>query len=117
MVGHTDHRNAPYVFGDVEIGTVPGTLAAGVFGATPTVRCSRLESVAALGRGLVTTAATTDGVIEAVAFPRHASVLAVQWHPEEGMDRRPSMHSSRRPGPTPGTGTTHRGRSPQRLTT
>ena len=89
VVGHTDHRSAPYVFGDVEIGTVPGTLAAGVFGATPTVRCSHHQSIAALGRGLVTTAATTDGVIEAVELPAARFVLGVQWHPEEGMDRRP----------------------------
>jgi putative glutamine amidotransferase len=89
VVGHTEHRSAPYVFGDVEIGTVPGTLAAGVFGATPTVRCSHHQAIAALGRGLVTTAATTDGVIEAVELPAARFVLGVQWHPEEGMDRRP----------------------------
>jgi putative glutamine amidotransferase len=89
VVGHNEHRSAPYVFGDVEIGTVPGTLAADVFGATPTVRCSHHQSIAALGRGLVTTAATTDGVIEAVELPAARFVLAVQWHPEEGMDRRP----------------------------
>ena len=53
------------------------------------MRCSHHQSIAALGRGLVTTAATTDGVIEAVELPAARFVLAVQWHPEEAMDRRP----------------------------
>ena len=34
-VGHLAHRTAPYVFGDVDVETVPGTLAADVFGDTP----------------------------------------------------------------------------------
>jgi putative glutamine amidotransferase len=89
VVGHLAHRTEPYVFGDVEVETVPGTVAADVFGAGPTVRCSHHQSIAALGRGLVTTAATSDGVIEAVELPTARFVLGVQWHPEEGMDQRP----------------------------
>ncbi len=56
VVGHLAHRSEPYAFGDVDIDTVPGTLAAGVFGEAPTVRCSHHQSIDALGRGLVTTA-------------------------------------------------------------
>jgi gamma-glutamyl-gamma-aminobutyrate hydrolase PuuD len=89
VVGHLDHRAEPYVFGDVDVETVPGTLAAEVFGAAPTVRCSHHQAIAALGRDLVTTATTTDGVIEAVELPSARFVLGVQWHPEEGMDQRP----------------------------
>jgi len=89
VVGHLEHRSAPYVFGDVAVATVPGTLAAEVFGPDPTVRCSHHQAIATLGRGLVTTASTRDGVVEAVELPTARFVLGVQWHPEEGPDRRP----------------------------
>src|SRR5208283_3095375 len=45
VVGNLDHRSAPYVFGDVDVETVPGSLAAGVFGAAATVRCSHHQSI------------------------------------------------------------------------
>ena len=89
VVGHLAHRSAPYVFGDVEVQTVPGSIAAGVFGSTPTVRCSHHQAIHALGDGLVATASTADGVVEAVELPSARFVLAVQWHPEEQMDQRP----------------------------
>ncbi len=89
VVGNLDHRSAPMVFGDVDVATVPGTIAASVFGATTTVRCSHHQSIRDLGRGLVATAHAADGVIEAAELPSARFLLAVQWHPEEGMDRRP----------------------------
>jgi putative glutamine amidotransferase len=89
VIGHLAHRSAPYVFGDVEVETEPGSLAARVFGDAPTVRCSHHQAIRDLGRGLVSTARTTDGVVEAVELPSAAFVLGVQWHPEEGRDQRP----------------------------
>src|SRR5580692_3456564 len=89
VIGTLAHRSAPFVFGDVAVQTVPGTRAAAVFGPAPTVLCSHHQSIAALGRGLVTTASAADGVIEAVELPGARFVLGVQWHPEEGMDQRP----------------------------
>jgi len=89
VVGHLDHRSAPFFFGDVEVETVPGTIAAAVFGTTPTVLCSHHQAIRDLGRGLVETASTHDGVIEAVELPSARFVLGVQWHPEEQMDQRP----------------------------
>jgi anthranilate synthase component 2/putative glutamine amidotransferase len=89
VVGHVAHREAPYVFGDVEVDTVPGSLTAEVFGAQPMVRCSHHQSIRDLGRGLVQTAATDDGVTEAVELQGARFVLGVQWHPEEQDDRRP----------------------------
>ncbi len=89
VVGNLDHRRAPYVFGDVDVETVPGTVAAAVFGPSTTVRCSHHQSIRDLGRGLVPTAHAGDGVIEAAELPAARFVLAVQWHPEEGMDQRP----------------------------
>ncbi len=56
VVGNLDHRRAPMVFEDVDVATVPGTVAADVFGAGTTVRCSHHQAIRDLGRGLVVTA-------------------------------------------------------------
>jgi gamma-glutamyl-gamma-aminobutyrate hydrolase PuuD len=89
VIGHAAHRSAPSVFGEVHVDTVPGSLAADVFGAKPVVRCSHHQSIKDLGRGLVSTAATDDGVTEAVELQGAPFVLGVQWHPEEQDDQRP----------------------------
>ncbi|HWE66281.1 MAG TPA: gamma-glutamyl-gamma-aminobutyrate hydrolase family protein [Acidimicrobiales bacterium] len=89
VVGTDLHRKAPLVFGPVPVATEPGSHAAAVFGATPTVLCSHHQSIDRLGKGLVPTARAADGVIEAVELPESRFVLGVQWHPEEGADGRP----------------------------
>ena len=90
VVGNLDHRSAPYVFGDVEVETVPGT-----------ARRRRLRRHA--DRALL----APPGHPRPRPRPgRHrprrrrrgrggraarppASSSRVQWHPEEGMDQRP----------------------------
>lgn len=89
VVGHVAHRTAALVFGEVGVGTVPGSKAAEVFGARPVVLCSHHQAIRELGEGLVQSAATDDGVIEAVELPGARFVLGVQWHPEEQGDQRP----------------------------
>jgi gamma-glutamyl-gamma-aminobutyrate hydrolase PuuD len=44
--------------------------------------------VGTLGGGLVATARSEDGVVEAVELPGHRFVVGVQWHPEESGDQR-----------------------------
>jgi putative glutamine amidotransferase len=49
------------------------------------------QSVANLGKDLVSTATATDGIIEALELPGKRFAIAVQWHPEdriEGDDRK-----------------------------
>jgi putative glutamine amidotransferase len=89
VVGHEGHRMAPAVFGNMAVSTEPGSRAAAVFGASPTVLCCHHQSIHDLGGGLVATARAADGVIEAVELPSARFVFGVQWHPEEGGDRRP----------------------------
>jgi putative glutamine amidotransferase len=89
VVGHEDHRRAPSVFGEIEVTTTPGSRTAEVFGAETAVLCSHHQSIDALGTGLVVTARSADGVIEAVELPGAFFVLGVQWHPEESGDQRP----------------------------
>jgi putative glutamine amidotransferase len=89
VVGNVDHRRQPMHFEDVDVETVPGTIAASVFGAGTTVLCSHHQAVRDLGRGVAVSARAGDGVVEAVELPAARFVLAVQWHPEEAMDQRP----------------------------
>jgi putative glutamine amidotransferase len=44
------------------------------------------QSVASLGKDLVTTATAPDGIIEALELPGKRFVVAVQWHPEDRID-------------------------------
>jgi gamma-glutamyl-gamma-aminobutyrate hydrolase PuuD len=89
VIDSTEHRRAPRTFGAVGITTTPGSRAAEVFGDRPSVLCCHHQSIDQLGRGLQVTARAADGVIEAVELPTAHFVLGVQWHPEEGTDRRP----------------------------
>jgi gamma-glutamyl-gamma-aminobutyrate hydrolase PuuD len=89
VIGNEQHRRAPSVFGPVEVTTTPESRTAAVFGPRPTVLCSHHQSINVLGEGLVPTARSDDGVIEAVELPSARFVLGVQWHPEEGQDGRP----------------------------
>lgn len=82
------HAPAPGVMGTHPVRVVPGTLLAGILGrpsaeGVPTYHHQAVEYV---GRGLVVTAWSQDGVIEAVEDPSHPFCVAVQWHPEEGDD-------------------------------
>ena len=98
-VGHTGHQPAPGRFADVDVVTVPGTLAASVMGAEETVRCSHHQVIDRLGDGLVVSARsvepaggpsdrTPEGVVEAIELPDRRFAIGVQWHPEESGDRR-----------------------------
>jgi putative glutamine amidotransferase len=44
------------------------------------------QSVDQLGKDLVVTARTTDGVIEGLELPNHRFGVAVQWHPEQDLE-------------------------------
>ncbi len=89
IVGHDDHRRAPFVFGEVKVTTTPGSHASSIFGAATTVLCSHHQAIKDLGAGLVQTASADDGVAEAVELTGAHFVLGVQWHPEEAGDPRP----------------------------
>lgn len=50
------------------------------------------QAVGVLGEGLQVTAAAADGVVEALEVPG-ASMLAVQWHPEDTAETNPADHA------------------------
>jgi putative glutamine amidotransferase len=89
VVGHEGHRPAQGCFGDVEVITEAGSMVAKILGERAVVRCSHHQAIDVMGRGLVVTARSLDGLIEAVELPDSRFVVGVQWHPEEDLDQRP----------------------------
>jgi gamma-glutamyl-gamma-aminobutyrate hydrolase PuuD len=82
------HQPLPGAFGAISVVTEPGSLVRRLLGNRTEVLCSHHRSVDGLGAGLVVTARSEDGVVEAVELPGRRFVVGVQWHPEEAGDRR-----------------------------
>jgi gamma-glutamyl-gamma-aminobutyrate hydrolase PuuD len=82
------HQPQPGEFGPVQVTTEPSSTVRLLFGERAEVRCSHHQAIDTLGPGLVITARSADGVVEAVELPGHRFVVGVQWHPEETGDRR-----------------------------
>lgn len=67
---------------DVELD--PGSRVATAMGAaTAACSCHHHQAVDTLGNGLVVTARSPDGVVEAIELVGDAWVVGVQWHPED----------------------------------
>jgi gamma-glutamyl-gamma-aminobutyrate hydrolase PuuD len=88
VVGSSLHQPRPGAFGSVTVVAEPATLVGRLFGERFDVLCSHHQAVDSLGRDLVVTARSEDGVVEAVELPDHRFVVGVQWHPEESRDVR-----------------------------
>jgi putative glutamine amidotransferase len=103
MLGGTLHQHLPDVvgsdlhsplrsgYGIHEVSITAGSgLAAALGRTTAGVPTHHHQAVEKLGAGLVATAWTADGIVEAAEFEagidRDQFMLAVQWHPEAGED-------------------------------
>lgn len=100
LVGHDGHSPVTGGYGTHEVKVAPDSRLAAALGAPAAselaVPTHHHQAADRLGEGLVATAWTADGVIEAVEWageapdeqgePGSAFVLAVQWHPEAGDD-------------------------------
>lgn len=72
-------RTQPHHPVDVKEGTLLGEL----FGKGQVmVNSTHHQAVKALGRGVVPSAASPDGVVEAIEAPAYGFAVGVQWHPE-----------------------------------
>jgi len=82
LVGNTLHRDAPGTFNDHGATFTPGSLIAGLVGATEvTVNSSHHQAVDSPGN-LTVTGYAEDGTVEVCEDPSAEFVLGVQWHPE-----------------------------------
>jgi putative glutamine amidotransferase len=87
-VGHTEHAPGPGKVGAHRV-RISATSAVGkILGDDLEVPTYHHQAVARLGSGLAAVAWADDQVVEAVELHGHRFGLAVQWHPEEGEDRR-----------------------------
>jgi putative glutamine amidotransferase len=94
LVGHDGHSPEVSGYGAHKVSVAPGSQLSAVLGRTEAaVPTHHHQAIDRLGTGLVGTAWTDDGVIEAAEFqhpdegsPAGPFMLAVQWHPEAGDD-------------------------------
>lgn len=87
-VGHKEHAPAPGLVGSHPVRISEGSLIGGILGASSDVPTYHHQAVSRLGKGLTAVAWAEDQVVEAVELQGHRFGLAVQWHPEEGDDKR-----------------------------
>jgi putative glutamine amidotransferase len=94
LLGHDGHSPEVSGYGTHKVSVAPGSLLSAVLGRTEAaVPTHHHQAIDRLGAGLIATAWTDDGVIEAAEFqqssegsPTAPLMLAVQWHPEAGDD-------------------------------
>jgi putative glutamine amidotransferase len=94
LVGHDGHSPEAHGYGSHKVSVAPGSQLAGILGRTDAaVPTHHHQAAGRLGDGLVATAWTDDGIVEAVELAEPASfMIAVQWHPEAGDD--PSLFTA-----------------------
>jgi putative glutamine amidotransferase len=91
-VGNDSHSPERAGYGAHKVSVAAGTQLAAVLGRSEAaVPTHHHQAIDRLGAGLVATAWTDDGVIEAVEFDDASAagapfMIAVQWHPEAGDD-------------------------------
>jgi gamma-glutamyl-gamma-aminobutyrate hydrolase PuuD len=88
VIGTTAHQPRPGAFGAISVTTEPGSAVHRILGPDVPALCCHHQAIDRLGDGLVVTARSGDGVIEAVELPGHRFAVGVQWHPEEPADLR-----------------------------
>lgn len=95
VVGSEDYQPGPAVFGRKRVRVVPGSRLDQVLGPADEpghaldVHVYHHQALDRVAEGLVVTATTDDGVVEAVELPGAPFGIGVQWHPEEDQaDRR-----------------------------
>ncbi len=88
VVGHTRHQPAPGHFHENLVEIVEDSRLSSILGERSLVKCSHHQAIDRLGDGLRVVANFEDGIIEAVEITGDQFVIGVQWHPEEGDDKR-----------------------------
>lgn len=85
---HADrHKGPPGTYTRHEVTVLEGTRLASVLGAGTTTHSCHHQAPDRIGRGLVVSAESEDGTVEAIEDPERRLVLGVLWHPEEDAER------------------------------
>lgn len=88
--GHSDFKSRGKGFHSISVN--PGTKLASLLG-TAQIRVNSLhhQAVDRLGKGLIVSARSPDGIVEALELESHPFCIALQWHPEHLSQRRPDQ--------------------------
>ncbi|TDD72491.1 gamma-glutamyl-gamma-aminobutyrate hydrolase family protein [Actinomadura darangshiensis] len=87
-VGHKGHAPETGMVGSHPVQISATSLVGKILGDSADVPAYHHQAVSRLGKGLSAVAWAEDQVVEAVELQGHRFGLAVQWHPEEGDDKR-----------------------------
>ncbi|MFC4913823.1 gamma-glutamyl-gamma-aminobutyrate hydrolase family protein [Actinomadura gamaensis] len=88
VLGHRGHAPDVGVIGRHRVRISPTSTVGKILGEVADVPTYHHQAADRLGKGLAAVAWAEDQVVEAVELQGHRFGLAVQWHPEEGDDRR-----------------------------
>ncbi|AYG05363.1 gamma-glutamyl-gamma-aminobutyrate hydrolase family protein [Gryllotalpicola protaetiae] len=88
VVGSPRYQLGGGAFNRVEVEITPGSTIARLVGEHSVGSMYHHQAIDEVGDGLVVTARSDDGVVEAVELPSVPFGVAVQWHPEEETDDR-----------------------------
>jgi len=82
LVGNKEHEGEGDEFGHVGVSVVPGTRVAALHPASSVVPVYHHQAIDRAGEGLIVSARSEYGIVEAIEDPAAAFCLGVQWHPE-----------------------------------
>ena len=88
VVGHDGHATRPGHLDAHLIRTAPGTRMRALLGGEATVMSGHHQGIDQVGDGLVASAWSPDGAVEALEDPDRRYAVGVLWHPEQGGDGR-----------------------------
>lgn len=88
VVGSEKYQPAPAEFGSESVSIAAGTALSALLGDGLDVHVYHHQALDRVADGLLVSARTADGVIEAVELPSVPFGVAVQWHPEENAEDR-----------------------------
>jgi putative glutamine amidotransferase len=83
VIGTTRYNLGNGVFAENAVAVDSGTTLAGLIGGEIAVKSYHHQAIDEVAPGLVVTARSDDGIIQAVELPTVPFGVAVQWHPEE----------------------------------
>ncbi|MGX5682596.1 gamma-glutamyl-gamma-aminobutyrate hydrolase family protein [Schumannella luteola] len=83
VIGSTRYNLGGGVFAENEVAVEPGSHLAELVGDELEVKSYHHQAIDELGEGLVVTARSDDGIVQAVELEGVPFGVAVQWHPEE----------------------------------
>ncbi|WP_199700370.1 gamma-glutamyl-gamma-aminobutyrate hydrolase family protein [Galactobacter valiniphilus] len=88
LVGDERYQPGAAQFGTEAVSVEPSTALGSLVGDGVDAQVYHHQAIDAVGEGLVVTARSADGIIEAIEDPAARFGVAVQWHPEEDAEDR-----------------------------